>query len=67
MVGSEVVLSVLAFYIWVGFIVTFGLLKFDIVRGWKALVHVVVWPLTLTLLAALEVLSWVARGGRWNS
>ena len=47
-------------YIVVGFLVTLLLLRLDIVGGWKAVIHVFLWPLTLLLLGLLEFLAYVA-------
>ena len=60
MAGIDLVAAV-SLYLWFGLIVTFALMKFDIVRGWKALIHVFLWPFTLALLLLLELLAAVAK------
>ena len=52
---------VVAFYLWIGCMITLTMAHFEIVRGYKALVHVAVWPFTLALLGLLEVLAYMAE------
>ena len=52
---------VVAVYLWIGCMITLTMLKFDIVRGYGALIHVAMWPLTIALLLLLELLAAIAK------
>ena len=61
MVVVEMIFVYAMAYMCLGIVFTATLLTFDIVRGPRALIHVVLWPFTLALLLLLELLAAVAK------